>query len=145
MTQELRGFSLKFSMQGGILFPLDQKLHALAVKFADEHLCEKINFADYESALVVAECDDKGEPTKVVAMNARVARWDFPVWRFVDEKAGKVLIDRTRAKLDDEGQRGGEVFVHVADHEDKGSRCPRWKKFLKLVGAEKASRWRVKV
>src|SRR5438270_13392133 len=115
MTTVLRGFALKFSMQGGIIFPLDQKLHALAVKFADEHLIQKINFADYESVLVVAECDDKGEATKVVAMNARVARWDFPVWRFVDEHAGRVLIDRTRAKLDDEGLKGGEVFVHIAD------------------------------
>jgi hypothetical protein len=145
MTSVLRGFSLKFSMQGGILFPLDQKLHALAVKFADENLCEKINFADYESVLVVAECDDKGEPTKVVAINARVAIWDYPVWRFVDEAAGKVLIDRTRAKLDDEGLKGREVFVHVRDHEQQETRCPKWKKFLRFVGAEKASRWRVRV
>jgi hypothetical protein len=128
-----------------MLFPLDRKLYTLALQFAAEHLGQKIDFTTYETVLLVAECDGNGEPVKVLAMNARVPRWDYPVWRFIDERAGKVLIDRTRAKLDDEGQRGGEVFINIADREDPESRCPRWRKFLRLVGAEKASRWSVRI
>lgn len=145
MNTDLRGFTLKFSNQGGMFFPVDRKLYALALEFAAEHIGQRLDFADYETVLLVAECDDNGEPVKVLGMNARVPRWDFPVWRFVDDRAGSVLIDRTRAKLDDEGQRGGEVFVNIADHEDSESRCPRWRKFLRLVGATKASRWRIRI
>jgi hypothetical protein len=145
IARDLRGFTLKFSNQGGILFPADRKLYALAIEFAAQHLGQKINFTDYETVLVVAECDDNGEPLKVLAMNARVPRWDYPVWRFVDDRAASVLIERTRAKLDDEGQRGGEVFVSIANREDSKSRCPRWRKFLRLVGAERASRWKVPI
>lgn len=145
MNTDLRGFTLKFSNQGGMLFPVDRKLYTLALEFAAQHIGQRLDFADYETVLLVAECDDHGEPVKVLAMNARVPRWDFPVWRFIDDRAGSVLIDRTRAKLDDEGQRGGEIFVHIADHEDAVSRCPRWRRFLRMVGAVKASRWRVRI
>jgi hypothetical protein len=141
----LRGFALKFTMNGGIIYPIDPKLHALAIQYAETALAIPINFADYEGLTVVAEIDECGNPTKVVAMNARVPRWDYPVWRASSEAAMKVLIDRTRATLDDEGRKGQEVFVYLADKEDKTSRCPKWRKFLRLVGAENASRWRVRI
>jgi hypothetical protein len=68
---DLRGFTLKFSNQGGILFPVDRKRYALAIEFAAQHLGQKINFADYESVLVVAECDYNREPVKVLYSKCR--------------------------------------------------------------------------
>ena len=142
---KLRGLNVKFNVVGGIVFPVDPKLHKLAVQFADKYLNAPINFADYNAVKVVARVDEKGEPVEILAINARVPRWDYPVWRFIDEEAGEVLIERERASLDDEGLRGGEVFIHIAEQEKPASRCPNWKEFLKLVGAENASRWRVKI
>lgn len=145
MSVQLRGFALKFMLQGGIFYPVDPELHKLAISFAETAFSSPINFTDYETVLAVAEVDDTGKPTKVLALNCRIARWDYPVWRFTTDESGKVLIERTRAMLDDQGGRGGEVFVHIADKEAKESRCPHWRKFLRMVKAEKASRWRVRV
>ena len=140
-VSNLRGFSVKFNVQGGIAYPVDTHLHKLAVEFADKHLNAPCNLADYNGVTVVAKVDDDGKPVEILAMNARVPRWDYPIWRFIDEAAGEVLIERTRASLDDEGLRGGEIFVHVSEAEKPESRCPNWKEFLKAVNAEKL-RWR---
>lgn len=144
MKGKIRGFVLKFNTQGGIIFPTDPHLHRLAVEFSEKSLTEPINFSDYETVLVAAEVDDAGKPTKVTAMNCRIGMWVYPVWRFTDEESGRVLIERTRNLLDDQAMRGKEVLVHIADHEAKESRCPRWRKFLRDVAATKASLWRVK-
>lgn len=144
MKPKIRGFVLKFNMQGGIVFPVDAQLHRLAIEFAETSLGEPINFSDYETVLVAAEVDAEDKPTKVTAMNCRAGMWVYPVWRFTDEDSGEVLIERTRALLDDQAMRGKEVLVHIADHEAKESRCPRWRKFLRDVKATKASLWRVK-
>lgn len=144
MTPEIRGFVLRFSFQGGIAYPVDGELHKLAVEFAEKYLDSPVNLSVYETVLVAAEVDDQGKPIKVVGMNCRVPRWDYAVWRFITEEAGNVLIERTRGMLDDAGLRGGEIFVLVAEGKPE-NRCPNWKDFLKKVGAENASRWKVKV
>lgn len=138
-------FSLKFIAQGGIFYPANPHLHALAVAFAEQHLSAPINFTDYENVLTTCEVDEYNTPVKVTGICCRVVCYDFPVWRGTTPTSMDLLIDRTKSNLDEMGMRGREVFVHVADHEAKESRCPLWKKFLRKVRAEKASRWRVKV
>lgn len=140
-----RGFIFRMVNVGGITFPTDKELHGLAVKYAEQNLNSPVNFADYETITVTCIVDESGKPLEATALNARVARWDYPIWRYSDDESGKVLIERTRASLDEQGQRGGEVFVHIADREKPESRCPKWRKFLKLVGAQNASRWRVRI
>jgi hypothetical protein len=132
-------------VQGGIAYPANPSLHRLAVEYCRENLAEEINLADYENVLTVCEVDADNQPVKCVGINARIVMYDFPVWRASTSEAMDELIVRTKSNLDEQGMRGRDVFVHVAQHEAPESRCPSWKKFLRKVRAEKASRWRVKV
>lgn len=138
-------FSLKFIEQGGIYYPRNPHLHALTVKFCEQNLSAPINLTDYENVLTTAIVDENNTPVEVTGICCRRVCYDFPVWRGTTQASMDLLIDRTKSNLDELGLRGGEVFVHVADHEAPESRCPSWKKFLRKVRAEKASRWRVKV
>lgn len=140
-----RVLPLEFRAQGGILFPADPHLHKLASEFCAAELSGEINFAAYQRIYVAAEMDDEGKPQRVTGIIEWTPRWDSSVVRFVDKESGEKLVERSRAFLEDQGARGFEVFIHIADREPKERRCPRWKSFLKAIQARKASRWIAKV
>lgn len=141
----LRSYCLDFVTQNGIVFPFQPVLHRLTEQFIQAELAGSINLADFRKVIIVCEVDEMEVPTRVKALACEQLRSDWPVLRFVEKEAGPVLFDRMRSYLQDQGLSNSVVFVHVANHEPKESRCPFWRKWLRTMKAVKASRWAVKV
>lgn len=140
----VRVLALDFFEQGGIYYPKDKTLHAMAVEYAEREIVGKQNFSDYRKVLVSCHVDDDGKPVSVGAINCGLLKMDYPVWRSTDKECGDALEARTRGYLEDMGvPRGTEVFVHVADHEPQESRCPGWREWLRRVKAKKSQRWSI--
>lgn len=128
-----------------MFFPRDKHLHKLATDYAAARLRDEVNFTDYTKVIVVCEVDEAGAPLRATGLMCGVPRFDFPVVRFDDDRSAEKLFDRMRGYLEDRQQRGQEAFVHLADREPRESRCPHWRKWLRKVGAVKASRWLVRI
>lgn len=142
---KLRSYCLDFVTQNGIVFPFQPLLHKLTIQFIENELSGSINLADFRKVLIVCETDENEVPTRVQAIACEQLRSDWPVLRFVENQAGEMLFQRMRGYLQDAGLSGSVTFVHVANHEPKESRCPKWRSWLRKMGAVKASRWAVKV
>lgn len=137
----LRTFPLTYTQDGDSIRPADMKLHDLAVKYAEANLAAMPNFRDYHRFWVQCEVDEQGSPVRATGMIAVVPRWDVPLVRFTEGSDPDQLIERVNSFLADNGAWKQEVTIFVARREKPEQRCPRWKKWLKSIGARPADRW----
>jgi len=138
-----RVFALLFHRQGNASFPAYPALHRLVVKWAEKNFDYQVNFSDYQASWVACAVDEGGNPVEVKGVMCGQPRWDFPVVRYTDPEAAKMMFDRVEGFLHDAGNRGQEVFVHLSEGGSPENLCPMREEMLKEFKAEPANRWSV--
>ena len=136
-----RVFQLMFVERGGTYFPRDPHLHKLAVDFAERELAQQINFTDYRNVFVECLVDENGTPVQVEGISTLQMVPDIGVFRSTNARSAKLLIDRMRDYLCDNGAQGGKVFVYIADNEAPEQRCPHYLEWLEAMKAKPAERY----
>ena len=136
-----RVFQLMFIERGGVFHPRDPHLHKLAVEFAERELVEKVNFPDYRNVFVECIVDDNGNPVRVEGISTLQMVPDIGVFRSTTGRSAKLLIDRMRDYLCDNGAQGGKVFVYIAENETPEQRCPHYLEWLDAMKAKPAERY----
>lgn len=129
--------------------PKDRELHQKAIEFAQKHLAEMPNFADYARVWVSADVatDEKGKEKPVLVHGALgfVMRPDVTLCRFLDRKALVGLYLRTNSYLADNGARGYEALVYVNPDEKPEQKCAQQEESLAALAAKPANRWAITI
>lgn len=141
----IRAIGVDMKIEGDRLVPSDEKLRPLIEDYCSRELAESVKFEEHRRTIACVELDENNEPIAVHGIGCGEPVWDWSVVRFTKQEAGDVLFARMHSYLEDQGMRNQKCLVYVADHEDKESRCPFWRKFLRKEKAVKASRWAVKI
>lgn len=142
---KLRAIPIDFIRnEAGVVFPKDQKLHALAVDYAENHLAAPTNFSEY--AKVWAICEVDGE--KILSVQGLLGysmRPDFTLNRFHSPEAIEVGYQRADEFLADNGARGMEVTILMNEDEAPEQKCPQGLRTLLGLGARPSKRFSIKV
>lgn len=136
---------IDFDRAAGYAMPRDRALHQLAIDFAQKHLAEMPNFADYSKVWVSADVDEKEKPVLVHGALGFVMRPDVVLCRFLDRKAFLGLYQRVNSHLADNGARGYEGFVYINPDEAPEQKCPQQTESLAALGAKPAHRWAITI
>jgi hypothetical protein len=91
----------------------DQELHEAAVKFCSEHLAGALDPRLLQKFWVAREAG------KILGVTGIQSRWDIPVFRAIDKRAGFQMATRLNAFFADNGLRTQEVFLFLSDSEVK--------------------------
>ena len=138
---KIRVLPLEFRQAGGMVMPVNESLHRLAVQFADKEMGCIPNFAAYPKVFVACELDEAGAPQKVVGLSAIRMVPDVEQMRYLNSKAAHAIIQRMHDWLIDQGmQMGSDVFVRIADGDDP-FRCPQHIDWLHSQKATPGERW----
>lgn len=144
---KIRIVPLEFMGSGALLEPVDHKLHDMAIEYCATNLANEVNLSKFNKVWVAVII--KGtEYQEIIGITAWVWRHDVPMFRVTGKhavKATKLMEQRLRSFFEDNGARGGEVFLHISSKETPEQRCPKWKESLLKSGAVPADRFSVKV
>jgi hypothetical protein len=143
---KVRVFQLQFRAEAGGLVPTDPDLHALAQKYAVEHLGEEVDFRKFNHAWVACEIDESWKPIRALGILAMVMRADFTICRFTDNAAVVRLMQRVNDTLHDQyGARGTDVLVHIKKDNTPETQCPNAEEWIKAFELTPADRWLYRV
>jgi hypothetical protein len=132
---------LEFRQSGGMVMPANERLHQMAVQFAEAEMGCIPNFAAYPKVFVACELDADGEPQKIVGLSAIRMVPDIEQMRYLNSKAAHAIIQRMHDYLMDQGiARGSDVFVRIVDGHDP-FRCPQHIDWLHSQKAIPGERW----
>lgn len=140
-----RVFPLEFNRTAGYAMPRDSHLHHLAVEFAQKHLAERPNFAEYERVWLSVDVDGNEKPVLIYGALAFVMRPDIVLCRFLDSKAMAGLYARANSYFSDNGARGFEALVYINPDEAPEQKCPQQKESLQALKAKPANRWAITI
>src|ERR1700693_3875430 len=94
---------LTFQQSGGFFLPCDERLHKMAVLFAEKEMGSVPNFVSYAKVFVACELGADGKPEKIVGLSAIRMVPDIEQMRYMNSKAAKKLNDRMHDYLVDQG------------------------------------------
>ena len=138
---KIRVLPLDFKQSGGMFMPANERLHQMAVQFADAEMGCIPNFAAYPKVFVACELDEAGAPQKIVGLSAIRMVPDIEQMRYLNAKAAHAIIQRMHNYLQDQGMPlGSDVFVRIADGHDP-HRCPQHIEWLQSQKAVPGERW----
>ena len=133
--------------QGALLEPADVRLHDMAVDYCAHNLANEVNLSKFNKVWVAVSMRGE-EYLEIIGITGWVWKPDVPMFRVTGKhavKATKLMEQRLQAFFEDNGARGGEVFLHISSKETPEQRCPKWQESLKAAGAVPADRFSVKI
>ncbi len=117
----------------------DQELHRAAVKFCSEQLAGPFDPRLLQKLWVAREAG------KILGVTGVQSRWDIPVFRAIDKRAGFQMATRLNAFFADNGLRGHDVFLFLSGSECPEQRCPNRDEVLDRWKAQPAERYLISV
>jgi hypothetical protein len=112
----------------------DNELHQAALAFCRDNLAGSFDPRLLQK-LWVAHRDGK-----ILGVTGIQSRWDIPVFRAIDKRAGFEMANRLNGFFADSGLRGHDVFLFLSGSEKPEQRCPNRQEILDRWGARPAER-----
>lgn len=132
---------LTFQQSGGMFLPCDERLHKMAVLFAEKEMGAVPNFVSYARVFVACELGETGKPEKIVGLSAIRMVPDIEQMRYINSKAAKLLNGRMHDWFIDQGLSiGSDIFVRIAEGFDP-HRCDNYLGWLETEHAVPAERY----